>query len=61
MKKPDFNNKNKSIYIYKILANINWEKYFGTKFETSFSTFSTKFINTFKNCFPEKKNCKHWI
>ena len=46
MKKRDFNNKNKSLF-KKTLAKINWEKYFGTNFETSFSTFSTKFINTF--------------
>ena len=54
MMKRDFNNKNKSIY-ENTLAKINWEKYFGTNLETSFSTFSTKFINTFQNCFPEKR------
>ena len=55
MKKRDFNNKNKSLY-KKTLAKINWDKYFGTNFETSFSfsTFYTKFINTFQDCFPEK-------
>ena len=49
LKKRDFNNKNKSIY-KKTLAKINWEKYF----ETSFSFFYTKFMDTFQNCFPEK-------
>ena len=53
MKKRDFNNKNKSLY-KKTLAKFNWEKYFGTNFETSFSTFYTKFINIFQDCFPEK-------
>ena len=41
LKKQDFNNKNKSIY-KKTLAKINWEKYFVTNFETSFSIFYTK-------------------
>ena len=56
LKKWDFNNKNKSIY-KKTLAKINWEKYFVTNFETSFSIFYTKFMDTFQNCFPEK----NWI
>ena len=53
MKKRDFNNKNKSLYEKNTLAKINWEKYF-VNFETSISTFYTKFINTFQDCFPEK-------
>ena len=53
LKKRDFNNKNTSIY-KKTLAKINWEKYFVTNFETSFSIFYTKFMDTFQNCFPEK-------
>ena len=53
LKKRDFNNKNKSIY-KKTLAKINWEKYFVTNFETSFSIFYTKFMDTFQNCFLEK-------
>ena len=54
MKKKDFNNKNKSILYKRTLEKVNWDKYCSTNFETSLSSFYTKFNNTFLDCFPEK-------